>query len=107
MIWYLYEENPGVRKVHVTCNFETAMYSVCGETNYKIVYINVKNDVTWLFNWRHFIICFNKIRKIPLSLVEKPQGSPHEKYKGVPKGGGWYDKGQVHVFISGCKKSVS
>ena len=51
-----------------------------------------------MFTWRHFIICFNKICQnvlfCPLDYiavasiqVEKPRGNPHEKYRGVPKGG--------------------
>ena len=65
--------NPGVREVRFNC--ETAMYSVCEETNY----IKVKNDVTWLFTWRHFID-YTGVVGIQ---VEKPRGNPHEKYRDV------------------------
>ena len=34
--------------------------------------------------------------------VENPRGNPHEKYRGVSKGG--CDKEQVHLFISGIQK---
>ena len=38
--------------------------------------------------------------------VEKPRGNPHEKYRGVPKGGviKGCDKGHVHLFISGMQE---
>ena len=47
--------------------------------------------------------------------MEKPRGNPHEKYRGVPKGGvikgcdkgcviKGCDKGYVHLFISGMQK---
>ena len=49
--------NPGVRTVRV--NYKTATVYV----GKQIIYIKVKNDVTWLFTWRHFIICFNKLRQ--------------------------------------------
>ena len=117
--------NPCVREVWV--NYEIAIYSVCGEINYIIhVYwlyltsLDCSRDVILLFvliryaKMSHFVylgyIAFVGIQ------VEKPRGNPHEKYRGVPKGGvikgcdkggviKGCDKGHVHVFISGMQKS--
>ena len=107
--------NPGVSTVLVNC--ETATVYV----GKQIIYIKVKNDVTWLFTWHHFI---NKLRQnvlfcfVPLDGVvgiqaEKPRGIPHEKYIGVSNGSvikgllyGGCDKGHVHVFIPGMQNSV-
>ena len=65
-------------------------------------------------------ICFNEIRQIAFSplgyisvvviQVEKPRGNPHEKFRGVPKGGvikgcekGGVRKGTCMYSYQGCK----
>ena len=98
-------------------------YSVYAETKFEI---KVKKDVTWLFTWNHFITCIYLIRYTKTSYfvlldytgvvgiqAEKPRGNPHEKYRGVPKGGVlkevWYRsviKGKYIYSYKGCKKYV-
>ena len=97
--WFLYEI-PAFEKFGLTMKLLITVYG-----GKQLYYIKVIYDVTWLFTWRHFITCFNKIRQnilfCPLGYiavvgiqVEKPRGNPYEKYRGVPKGG----------VIKGCDK---
>ena len=52
-VWW----NTGVREVRANCETATVYLE-------KQMYIKkVSNDVTWLYIWRHFIICLNKIRQ--------------------------------------------
>ena len=112
--------NPGIWKVWV--NYETAMYSVCGETNYIMTYINDIYDVTWLFTWRHFIICFNTICQNVLLCPpwlhcchrhSSGKTSRQVKYRGLPKGGvikgcdgGGVIKDTCMYSYQGCKNPV-
>ena len=97
---------------------ETAMYSVCGETNY----------IQKGLNWRHLIVHLTSLIKlaktsyfVPFDYivvgiqVEKNWGNPHEKYRAGPEGGvikecdkgcviKGCDKVHVHLFISGMQK---
>ena len=112
--------NPGIWKVWV--NYETAMYSVCWETNYIMTHINDIYDVTWLFTWCHFIICFNTICQNVLLCPpwlhccrrhSSGKTSRQVKYRGLPKGGvikgcdrGGVIKDTCMYSYQGCKNSV-